>query len=615
MISNWTALFTLLGLVHVATASHTVYKSSNRIIFQNGAIPKNIAESFVAMNEDIKETAQFEILNMHTKYHNGSYLCHLPREKEIDLRIPSPGTPTSELKKKAMDIIQKTFSTDNCTFSFNLHDGYWTIAYCFGDKVIQFHESLQHYLSGKHEPHFPMHVYTLGRFPGSEKINKNIKIENQAKGLETKLDETDFTIFDGEYSYFSTNQPDSETNTQKFIKHTLSSGEICDLTMKPRTIDIVYQCDQSVAGPSKLLQFQEIKTCQYQMIIHVPGLCALEEFKRNIIHDNVVDMECKKIDDSRDSDKNISYSDFFSYTETVPVLGLPPTKNVKVNLQDYSLTPCGGGYFLGTKKTESKTGNPYWDRRRIFIYSGIKPQEDLVEEFGRMLLSVLDHKIPSPLVNEKKLELLLSWNDSFTMWYEMYDYTGNFMSLFRVRRGDHKTHSLEVETFDPSVLNGANGMLSKFEAPNNNWNFEHFSRSKFPNIIREPALEAKTQTVTVTVTNSELDVETDESVVSTETTVVRVITEGQKKEIDPKLVQRNIQGVVEVEFEGKNSVEFEEMISELQSAISSAKAQNEELDIGEYLQKNFNVKVVTDTNTDSDSSNSEETEAVVHDEL
>ncbi|RLV90536.1 Protein OS-9 [Spathaspora sp. JA1] len=601
MIVNWSLLLTLYSVVHVTTASNPIHKSSNRITFENGYIPRQIAESFVNLNEQIKDKARFEILNMHTQHHNGSYLCHIPVERKIDLQVPKSGTtPMLELKRKALGIIQQSFTTTNCTFAFNLHDRYWTIGYCYGDKVIQFHEDWKHYLTGEHEAHFPQHVYTLARFPGSEAVNKNTEIKNQAKELDIRLDETDFTIFDGEYSYFSSNQPDSETNTQKFIKHTLLNGEICDLTMKPRTIDIVYKCDQSVTGPVKLLQFQEIKTCQYQMIIHVPGLCGLEEFRRNIIQDNVVDLECKKIYEKSNRNEKILYDDYFRYSDDSPSTGpfLASGDDLKINLHDYSLNPCGAGYFLGTRKKESETetGNPYWDNRRIFIYSGSKLKSEPEQDFGRMLVSVLEQKIPSPLYNTKKVQVPLSWNDTFTMWYELYDYTGNFITLFRINReGKSPVHSIGVESFDRSMLENY-GMdriiVGMYDAPNDNWNFQRFSRPRYTSVAQEPKIAAATQTITVTVTSSEVDIKPDDDPAQ----VLQAVNEELERELLDAAIKEYLV------LKGKNEVEIVDLLDSIHIAMTLAKQEEREFDLASFVQETLNLEVDTDAATKSDSS-------------
>ena len=148
------------------------------------------------------------------------------------------------------------FMNWSCVFSFNLHANYWTIGYCHGINVIQFHENLDDFISGIHKPHSPNHVYTLGNFL------------KQTLPLEFEFDTKERTI------------------SQRLL------GEVCDLTGEPRTIDTIYRCDHIL----EIVELTEIRTCQYELHINVPKLCLLPEFKRTNLEEGVSEILCTRIE-------------------------------------------------------------------------------------------------------------------------------------------------------------------------------------------------------------------------------------------------------------------------------------------------------------------------------
>ena len=153
---------------------------------------------------------------------------------------PKPTMSVHELKSRAIDLISESFvEGTSCVFSFNLHANYWTIGYCHGINVIQFHENLDDFISGIHKPHSPNHVYTLGNFL------------KQTLPLEFEFDTKERTI------------------SQRLL------GEVCDLTGEPRTIDTIYRCDHIL----EISELTEIRTCQYELHINVLSCACCRNLK------------------------------------------------------------------------------------------------------------------------------------------------------------------------------------------------------------------------------------------------------------------------------------------------------------------------------------------------
>lgn len=470
----------LVSLFKVSSSlSQSTQTLKNRIVYDNARIPVDVAHS---LTQQKSELGLFEIMSLNANNEIEPYICHLPVDKKVNISKPVHHFATSELKQTAINIILETFDDDKCTLEFNIQAGYWTVGYCFGDKIMQFHEDLVDFLSGNHRAQLPNHVYVLGKFPNA-KPYKQTEIRNQRdEQNKVNLDPRDFIVFEGEFSSFGDDEVDYSTNTQKFIKHTLGNGEICDLTLQPRTVDIVYKCDQDFGRPG-IMEIQEIKTCQYQMIVNVPGLCLLEEFRKNLIHENIVDITCKKIDqDDNLSLQEVTYDTFFEYQLPNQGSQVAKVKNEKVDLDQFYINPIGDGFYLGSLKHEYKGDKPYWNTRVIAINANDIDEGDLLNRFGKLFLHTLERKFPSPITINDNIATALQWGDSFIYWIEMYDMFDNFVALFKmVRDGKLDNHEVEfhkISVVDKQSTENFAANLDYFDHPNKDWNFEYFKRNQ-----------------------------------------------------------------------------------------------------------------------------------------
>ncbi|KAI5957847.1 YOS9 [Candida theae] len=457
---------------------HSPQPLKNRIVFDNARIPVDVAHSLAQQKFS---SGQFEIISLTSNQEIEPYVCHLPADKEVNVSKPIHSSTTFELKQAAIDIIQETFDNGNCTLEFNIQAGYWTVGYCFGDKIMQFHEDVIDFVSGQHKAQLPNHVYVLGKFP-NVKSYKQTEIRNQNGNQKVVLDPRDFVVFEGEFSSFGDDEVDYSTNAQKFIKHTLGNGEICDLTLQPRSIDIVYKCDEDFGRPG-IIDIQEIKTCQYQMIVNVPGLCRIEEFRKNLIQENIIDITCKKIEGSTNSSvDDVSYDTFFNYNQSVIGSQVAKVKNEKIDLNQFIINPIGDGFYLGALKPEYKRDVPYWRTRVIAINANNKDKAYLLDQFGKQFLNSLDRKFPSPIMINDNVALTLQWNDSFIYWLEMYDLFGNFVALFKITRdGKQNNNEVEIQRFyavEKEIASSFDVGSDYFDHPNEYWNFEFFKRGE-----------------------------------------------------------------------------------------------------------------------------------------
>ena len=58
---------------------------------------------------------------------------------------------------------------------------------------------------------------------------------------------------------------------QRYLSQRWTGGSECDRTGKPRSIEVQFHCDMN--SNDRISIFQEVTTCQYQMIITTPRLC------------------------------------------------------------------------------------------------------------------------------------------------------------------------------------------------------------------------------------------------------------------------------------------------------------------------------------------------------
>ncbi|KAK6198540.1 uncharacterized protein RJT21DRAFT_122116 [Scheffersomyces amazonensis] len=493
----------LIQLVFVIAEDNTKYK----VKYHYAEIPWNIADELVGLNNNLTSQGQFEIINIRSSTVNDKYICYIPSissslEEEL---ISLPPNNISEitlnrqnLKKQAVKEISKSLSTQGCNIAFGVNGGYWTFGYCYGDKVIQFHSDIKYFVStGNHRAEEPDFVYLLGKFPGSPSITNKTDFQNNVSNLDFKLNPQDFLLND-EINKFNDpiNQLDSDTPKQTFIQHTLFDGTKCEETGNSRQIDIIYKCDPN-KGMVEIADVHEINICKYQMVINIPRLCSIEEFRVNTIETKTVDIDCKLVNrfGSVSIGKPIEFQNFFDYPDKLAKNQyFPVHKDNRINTNDYIFKPLGSNLFFGFRKEKLHTESPYWNNRNILLFNGkYNTTNQLLQNIGKTYVRALDYKIPSPIVLDENKYSTLSLKDTFTVWYELYDVFGKLIGLIRIKRDrNHEDGRIVLHIINPELMTDQYGqkvIIEKFDAPNNQWNFENFYRPRKDVIEREKQME------------------------------------------------------------------------------------------------------------------------------
>lgn len=152
---------------------------------------------------------------------------------------------------------------------------YWAYEYCHNQYVRQFHVERSH--DGKVEKEQETASFFLGLYPGLSKESL-IHADKKAVAATTKKD------------HANVKTELKKNGDQRYLVQKWGDGSRCDLTEKPRTIEVQvscsvakslqahtdsirlqYHCD--LQGQDRVSSFVELSTCNYQIIISTPRLC------------------------------------------------------------------------------------------------------------------------------------------------------------------------------------------------------------------------------------------------------------------------------------------------------------------------------------------------------
>lgn len=72
-----------------------------------------------------------------------------------------------------------------------------------------------------------------------------------------------------------------------YLELEMSDGTLCDLIdNKPRTTKVLYVC--YAHGKNEVFSLKEVSTCNYEVVILAPGLCAHPNFKPQQVSENQI---------------------------------------------------------------------------------------------------------------------------------------------------------------------------------------------------------------------------------------------------------------------------------------------------------------------------------------
>ncbi|KAH8819862.1 glucosidase II beta subunit-like protein-domain-containing protein [Xylogone sp. PMI_703] len=198
---------------------------------------------------------------MHLK--NRPYLCTIP------FVTPPLKNETSEAEARAAEAKELARATDrgwellqdlegSCLYFVS---GWWSYSFCYNSEVTQFHAITQY--PGKaptppeRDPNSQM--YVLGRVK-SQKTPVTDEWGNEVEKPKQKI--TAATSAGTEL------QVKGDT---RYLVQKLEGGTICDLTGKPRRVEVQYHCMPNMSD--RIGYIKEVTTCSYLLVVYTPRLC------------------------------------------------------------------------------------------------------------------------------------------------------------------------------------------------------------------------------------------------------------------------------------------------------------------------------------------------------
>lgn len=220
---------------------------------------RNHGHSAVLGNEEAKYSYEW--------MHQGGkrYLCSIPV-----IETP-PRNETSEAEARAEEAQEIARATTRgwelvqeldgpCLY---YHSGYWSYSFCRNSEVKQFRSLPQQ--QGK--PVFPptedptVNSFILGKSVG--------EINTETRGGQDEWG-NEIDVRKSERASSPTTELQMEGDT-RYLVQKLEGGTLCDLTGKPRRVDVQYHCMPNVGD--RIGRLKEITTCSYLLTIYTPRLC------------------------------------------------------------------------------------------------------------------------------------------------------------------------------------------------------------------------------------------------------------------------------------------------------------------------------------------------------
>lgn len=189
--------------------------------------------------------------------HGEEHLCTIP------IVDTPPRNETSEAEARATEKKELARASDRgwellqdlegkCLFFVS---GWWSYSFCYNAEITQFHQ-LPPQPGKDPTPDPTTSKYVLGRAKGKPsrhdewgneiELRKAKKIEPPKTELQVKGD-------------------------TRYLVQKMEGGTICDLTGKPRRVEVQYHCSAHL--PDRIGYIKEVTTCSYLLVVYTARLC------------------------------------------------------------------------------------------------------------------------------------------------------------------------------------------------------------------------------------------------------------------------------------------------------------------------------------------------------
>ncbi|GBC14356.2 phytochelatin synthase-domain-containing protein [Rhizophagus irregularis DAOM 181602=DAOM 197198] len=271
-----------ISWVYEDLLAHPQYKV---VIYENQSIPNSSLEKF-AFDDAHTETSRVPTLSQTSSEDNVEskltsvimrtatgqpYVCQIPYVvNQTSIEEAPEDNKDVDLMKKGLASLEPL--QDNCLYYYH---GWWTYEYCHLSHVKQFHtQTIQPNMKPIEDK--SVNSYFLGRYdprhatlPSSYKDKKGSKSQQQQLG-------TDLQAVGG----------------KKYLVQRWSDGTKCDLTGKPRRVEIQFHCSQQ--QNDMIAVVTEKFTCHYLVVINTPKLCNDPAFLSKTLN-KINHIECRRV--------------------------------------------------------------------------------------------------------------------------------------------------------------------------------------------------------------------------------------------------------------------------------------------------------------------------------
>lgn len=205
---------------------------------------------------------------MVTTHNKEKYKCLIPKIERGE--SPNEAVYTGP---PPLDLVSMLFSSATCSYRM---ENFWTYEVCHGNYIKQYHEDRD----GKV---ITMQEYFLGKWDKQ----KTAELRETLSAAEKNGDKLKTIRLDG--------------NSLPFLELDMTDGTFCELSGDHRATKMLYVCSPGVK--SEISSVKETSTCNYEVIISTPTLCAHPSFNPKNTDDNAIN--CVPLGDAPNKPKSL----------------------------------------------------------------------------------------------------------------------------------------------------------------------------------------------------------------------------------------------------------------------------------------------------------------------
>lgn len=213
-----------------------------------------------------KVAETYEILTMHPH----RYLCSIPvieapptqNKTETELAKAEEARELQRASANGWDLINGL--DGSCLYYVS---GWWSYSFCYGHDVVQFHALPSKGGPPQKDPH--SQEYVLGRVQDPSSATGGRRTGRGGRAAQAPAGE-------GAGAGAGAGAPATDLQIkgdQRYLIQRMDDGTICDLTNRPRTIEIQYHCSPG-STQDRIGWIKEVTTCSYLMLVNTPRLCS-----------------------------------------------------------------------------------------------------------------------------------------------------------------------------------------------------------------------------------------------------------------------------------------------------------------------------------------------------